>query len=38
MKKSQNMLVWLIKMVFGLAFLHRMLGLVTGTAKPITYC
>jgi hypothetical protein len=42
MKKSQNLPVWLSKMVlaqqngFGPAFLHSMLRLVIGTAKPNT--
>jgi hypothetical protein len=33
MKKSQNMLGWLSKMVFGPTFLHNLLRLVKGTAK-----
>jgi hypothetical protein len=34
MKKRQNMLVWLSKMVFGPAFLHRMLRLVKQSLTP----
>jgi hypothetical protein len=33
MKKSQNMLVWLSKMVLAEHFLHSLLRLVKGTAK-----
>jgi hypothetical protein len=36
MKKSQNMLVWLSKMVFGPVFLYMMLMLAKGTPMPIT--
>jgi hypothetical protein len=33
MKKSQNMLVWLSKLVFGPALLHRMLRLAKSYSK-----
>jgi hypothetical protein len=35
---SQNMLVWLSKMVLAQHFFHRMLKLAKGTTKPNSYC
>jgi len=36
MKKSQNMLVWLSKMVFGLAFQHSLLRLGKKAQRKVT--
>jgi hypothetical protein len=38
MKKSQNMPVWLRKLVLAKAFCYRMLRLVKGTADPNSSC
>jgi hypothetical protein len=37
MKKSQNMPVWLNKLVVAQHFFHRMLRLAKGTAVPNTF-